>query len=165
MGESLIRIRKMELDDIPAVLKIDHQSFPVPWSERTYRLELTGNPSAYFFVAEMRNPEPLKIVGYLGYWLIVDEAHISTFAVAGRLRRRGIGTKLLETGLRSAASKGAERVSLEVRVSNAGAIAMYEKIGFERHSIKPEYYRDNGEDALVMILYDVVKWTQGVREV
>jgi ribosomal-protein-alanine N-acetyltransferase len=61
--------------------------------------------------------------------------------------------------------KGAERVSLEVRVSNAGAIAMYERYGFERHSVKPEYYRDNGEDALVMILYDVVKWLQGVREV
>jgi ribosomal-protein-alanine N-acetyltransferase len=165
MRQNPLRIRRMRLEDIPDVVRIDRQSFPLPWSERTYRLELTGNPSAFFFVAELSSRGKAKLVGYLGYWLIVDEAHISTIAVVPNLRRRGIGSQLLKVALRSAAMSGAERVSLEVRESNEGAIAMYERLGFERHSRKPEYYRDNGEDALVMILYDVVKWTQGVREV
>jgi ribosomal-protein-alanine N-acetyltransferase len=164
MGQNPLRIRGMSLEDIPDVVKIDRQSFPLPWSERTYRLELTGNPSAHFFVAELNSKGIAKLVGYLGYWLIVDEAHISTIAVAPNLRRRGIGSQLLKVALRSAAMHGADRVSLEVRESNKGAIAMYARLGFERHSRKPKYYRDNGEDALVMILYDVVKWTEGVRE-
>lgn len=165
MGASPLRVRKMALDDIPAVLEIDRQSFPVPWSEHTYRLELTGNPSAHLLVAEIRRRHGFKVIGYIGYWLIVDEAHISTLAVDPRVRRRGVGKKLLSTALRSAARKGAERVTLEVRESNSGAIAMYQSFGFELHSRKSEYYRDNGEDALVMILYDVMKWVQGVREV
>jgi ribosomal-protein-alanine N-acetyltransferase len=160
-----LQIRKMDLEDISAVLQIDRQSFPVPWTERTYRLELTGNPSAHFLVAEIPTGQRMKVVGYLGYWLVVDEAHISTLAVDPRIRRKGIGSHLLKTAVRSAARQGADRVSLEVRNTNAGAIAMYERMGFELHSRKPEYYRDNGEDALVMILYDVMSWTEGVREV
>lgn len=165
MEPNRLGIRKMTADDIPTVLEIDHQSFPVPWSERTYRLELAGNPSAHFFVAELSSGRTAKVVGYLGYWLIVDEAYISTLAVAPGMRRRGIGKQLLKTALRSAGRQGADRVSLEVRASNAGAISMYESLGFELHSRKPEYYRDNGEDALVMILYDVLGWIEGVREV
>jgi ribosomal-protein-alanine N-acetyltransferase len=165
MGSIPLRIRKMKLDDIPDVLEIDQQSFPVPWSERTYRLELTGNPSAHFIVAEARVHEKMELVGYLGYWLVVDEAHISTIAVRPDLRRRKVGSKLLVAALKSAAIKGAERVSLEVRESNDAAIMMYENFGFEQHSRKSEYYRDNDEDALVMILYDVMEWLEGVREV
>ncbi len=165
MPPNSLHIRKMTLDDIPAVVEIDKQSFPIPWSERTYRLELAGNPSSHLFVAEVEAGGGRKIVGYLGYWLIIDEAHISTIAVQASLRRKGLGSKLLGAALRSAASKGAEKVSLEVRESNKAAIAMYERFGFEHHSRKPEYYRDNDEDALVMILYDVVEWMQGVREV
>jgi ribosomal-protein-alanine N-acetyltransferase len=166
MGQKpVLRIRRMKVEDIPTVLTIDQQSFPIPWSERTYKLELTGNPAAHFFVAELPTRQGPKVVGYLGYWLLVDEAHISTFAVARRMRRRGIGTRLLEACLRSAAGQGAERVSLEVRETNKGAIAMYKQMGFELHSRKHEYYRDNDEDALVMILYDVMRWNEGVREV
>lgn len=155
----------MRLDDIPAVVEIDRQSFPIPWSERTYRLELTGNPSAHFFVAEISSGRLPKVVGYLGYWLIVDDAHISTVAVDPGMRRKGVGKILLAVAIRSASKKGADRVSLEVRETNTIAIEMYERMGFKLHSRKPEYYRDNGEDALVMILYDVVNWTEGVREV
>lgn len=164
-GDGTLRIRTMKLEDIPEVLEIDRRSFPSPWSERTYRLELTGNPSARFFVAEASAKSGPVVIGFLGYWLIVDEAHISTFAIAPAFRRRGVGTRLLKTALRAAAKQGATRVTLEVRESNAAAIAMYRAMGFETHSRKREYYRDNGEDALVMILYDVVKWNQGVREV
>lgn len=165
MNPGTLRIRKMTLDDIPAVVEIDQQSFPVPWSERTYRLELTGNPSAHFTVAELEIRGETKVVGYLGFWLIVDEAHISTIAVQPNVRRAGVGSKLLAAALRSAALKGADKVSLEVRESNEAAIAMYEGFGFEHHSRKPEYYRDNAEDALVMILYDLMEWLEGVWEV
>lgn len=165
MDRGSLSIRKMELADIPAVLEIDRQSFPVPWSERTYRLELSGNPSAHFMVAAVDVRGRARVVGYIGYWLIVDEAHISTLAVAPSLRRRKIGSQLLRAALRSAAKQGAERVSLEVRESNLGAIKLYERYGFVSHSKKTEYYRDNGEDAVVMILYDLAKQMEGVREV
>ncbi|MGD8631971.1 MAG: ribosomal protein S18-alanine N-acetyltransferase [Anaerolineales bacterium] len=165
MDKGSLNIRKMEMADIPSVLEIDRQSFPVPWSERTYRLEISGNPSAHFMVAEVEAKGTGRVVGYIGYWLIVDEAHISTLAVARGMRRRKVGSRLLRAALRSAARKGAERVSLEVRESNHGAIKLYERHGFTTHSKKPEYYRDNDEDAVVMILYDLVKKLEGVREV
>lgn len=144
-----IHIREMTLDDLPAVLEIDRQSFPTPWPERSYRFELTQNPAAQLFVAE--NAE-LEVVGFLGYWLIADEVHISTFAVRPEDREQGIGEQLLVSALITARGRGAALATLEVRESNRPAIELYQKLGFESVGRRDGYYRDNGEDALLMSL-------------
>jgi ribosomal-protein-alanine N-acetyltransferase len=139
----------MTLDDLPAVLEIDRQSFPIPWPERSYRFELTQNPAADLFVAE--DPD-FEVVGFLGYWLIADEVHISTFAVRPGVRGQGIGEQLLVAGLTTARERGAALATLEVRESNLPAIELYQKLGFESVGLRKGYYRDNGEDAILMSL-------------
>jgi ribosomal-protein-alanine N-acetyltransferase len=139
----------MTLDDLPAVLEIDRQSFPTPWPERSYRFELTQNPAAELFVAEMHDAD---VVGFLGYWLIADEVHISTFAVEPDHREQGIGERLLVRALIKARGKGADVATLEVRESNRAAIELYQKLGFESAGRRNGYYRDNGEDAILMSL-------------
>jgi len=162
-NEPAVHIRRMTLADIEAVTAIDRQSFSVPWSERTYRMELTGNPAAYLYVAESASSG--EVVGYVGFWFIVDEAHVSTLAVKPGCRRQGIGRCLLENALREAARLGAELVSLEVRASNSGAITLYRRHGFKPRERRRGYYQDNGEDALYMILGDLSAWRSGGTEV
>ena len=162
-NEPAVHIRRMTLADIEAVTAIDRRSFSVPWSERTYRMELTGNPAAYLYVAESASGG--AIVGYIGFWFIVDEAHISTLAVKPGRRRQGIGRRLLENALQEAARLGAELVSLEVRASNSAAIELYRQYGFKPRERRTGYYQDNGEDALYMILGDLTPWRSRGTEV
>lgn len=142
----------MTLEDLPAVTEIDRLSFPVPWPERSYRFEINHNSSADLFVAE--NPER-QVVGFLGYWLIADEVHISTFAVHPDHRTRRIGEKMLLSALAVARRKGAELATLEVRESNQPAIRLYRKLGFQAVGRRTGYYRDNGEDAILMTLSEL----------
>ncbi len=139
--------------DIPAVVAIDRRSFPVPWSERSYRFELLENPAALLLVAEATGDPGRLVVGYVGLWLLGEEAHISTLAVDPGYRRRGIGRQLLQAALDRATAAGAQAVTLEVRVSNAPAIALYRSFGFRQVGVRRGYYRDNREDALLMTWY------------
>lgn len=148
-------IRPMTLDDLPAVMAIDRLSFALPWSERSFRFELTGNDAAHLLVAVLPWADGERIVGYLGYWMLVDEMHISTLAVHPQLRGRGIGEQLLQTGLDQAWIQGAAIATLEVRPSNQAAIALYSKYGFETVGRRRDYYQDNHEDALLMTLSDL----------
>jgi len=152
-----IRIRGMTLEDIPSVLLIDQQSFPLPWSERTYRFELTRNDAAHLLVAETSAVHSPVIIGYIGFWIIIDEVHISTIAVAPGYRREGIGRRLLTAALVEARRRGAQLATLEVRISNDSAIHLYEEFGFEVVGKRKGYYRDNHEDALIMTVenYDI----------
>ena len=145
-------IQEMLLEDIPAVLEIDRVSFSNPWPERSYRYELTDNPAAQLFVAKLDDG---AVVAYLGYWLIADEVHISTFAVHPEFRLNGIGEDLLRMALSDAQMKGAQIATLEVRESNAAAISLYEKLGFEVVGNRKGYYRDNNEDAILLTLNDI----------
>ncbi len=145
-------IRPMTLDDLPQVLEIDRLSFPIPWPERSYRFELSENPSSTLLVATRQEAGRTSLAGYIGYWLIVDEVHISTLAVHPRFRRQGIGSELLEAALERAARKGADFATLEVRVSNQAAIDLYHRFGFHVVGRRAKYYRDNDEDALLMTL-------------
>jgi ribosomal-protein-alanine N-acetyltransferase len=148
-------IREMALDDIPIVLQIDQLSFPLPWPERSYRFELTRNPSSHLLVAEADGALPNSILGFAGSWLIADEVHISTLAVHPDYRRQGIGEKLLLTLLYWAVNKGAGIATLEVRISNQAAIRLYQKFGFIIRGQKKGYYRDNNEDAFTMMASDL----------
>lgn len=145
-------IRPMTLDDLPQVLEIDRLSFPIPWQERSYRYELSENPSSTLLVATYEESGQTRLAGYIGFWWIVDEVHISTLAVHPRLRRQGIGSGLLKAALGQAALKGAEFATLEVRASNQAAIDLYRRFGFQVVGRRAKYYRDNDEDALLMTL-------------
>lgn len=146
-------IRRMTLEDLAQVHAIDKMSFALPWSERSFRFELTGNPSSRLWVAEVREDEqPPKVVGLIAIWLILDEAHIGTIAIHPDYRRHGFGRKLLARSLASAQAEGAKTAMLEVRKSNAGAQALYREFGFEIAGVRPRYYKDNNEDALLLTL-------------
>jgi len=141
-----VRVDRMTVGDIPAVHAIESRSFSTPWPSYAFRQEIETNRLARYIVA--RDEE--RIVGYAGIWLMVDEAHITTFAVAPDRRRRGIGEALLIALLRMSGQVGASVATLEVRVSNMPARKLYEKYGFRPAGIRPRYYTDNNEDALIM---------------
>ncbi|TME32736.1 MAG: ribosomal-protein-alanine N-acetyltransferase [Chloroflexi bacterium] len=143
----------MTLDDIDGVQEVERASFPVPWPANAFRHELTQNKNARYLVAR----EGGRIVGYAGLWLMVDEAHITTFAVHPDSRRQRIGERLLVRVFEMAAALNAEWLTLEVRASNLAAQKLYEKYGFRRAGVRRRYYSDNNEDALIM-------WTERLRE-
>ena len=143
-----VLIRKMTLEDVPAVVDLDQKSFSLPWPERSFRFELTDNPASRCWVAELEG----KIVGMVVVWLIVNEAHVATLATHPDFRRQGIATRLLSYALRQLIEEGARSSFLEVRASNLAAQAMYRKFGYEETGRRQRYYRDNGEDAILMSL-------------
>jgi ribosomal-protein-alanine N-acetyltransferase len=149
--KSDVVIRRMTLDDLPAVMRIDHLSLPTPWSERNFRHELIENPASQLLVAECSEKDA-QILGFIGFWMLVDEAHISTIAVDPDHRRRGIGELLLCGAMQMAVPLGATMMTLEVRQSNFGAISLYAKQGFQVVGRRKQYYRDNQEDAILMTL-------------
>jgi len=161
-------VEPMRLQDITEVMEIEDVSFSSPWSARAYRHELMENDLSHYFVVRQRRVErsesgllarirrslgvgtPPAILGYGGFWMMVDEAHISTIAVRPNLRHRGIGELLLVAMLDRAIELATEIATLEVRVSNITAQNLYRKYGFEQVGLRRKYYRDSGEDALIM---------------
>jgi len=143
-----INIRFMTLDDIEQVVAIDQVSFSLPWPERSFRFEVTDNPASSAWVAESDG----KISGMIVAWLFVDEAHIATIATHPDYRRQGIASRLLIHALQVVLSEGARSSFLEVRAGNIAAQEMYRKFGFEETGQRPRYYKDNGEDAVLMTL-------------
>jgi ribosomal-protein-alanine N-acetyltransferase len=125
----------------------------MPWSERSFRFEINENQDSCLLLAE-RSGETHGIVGFVGFWMLLDEAHISTIAVHPALRRQGIGHALLLEAIREAVAREAVLVTLEVRQSNQGAIQLYRRLGFEVVGRRVRYYKDNQEDALLMTLDD-----------
>jgi ribosomal-protein-alanine N-acetyltransferase len=136
----------MALDDVPAVLDIERAAFTSPWPPEAFQQELRHNRLARYVVARQGG----AVVGYAGVWLMVDEAHITTFAVHPDWRRQGIGRRLLLAMILVALELGAARMTLEVRVSNRAARALYREHGFEIAGRRERYYTDDGEDAYVM---------------
>jgi len=141
-------IRRMTLDDIEQVVSIDRASFSLPWPERSFRYEITDNPAARCWVAESLG----RVVGTLVLWLVLGEAHVATIATHPDFRRQGVGRALLIHALQSAAADGAKRAYLEVRASNLVAQEMYRRFGFVETARRPRYYKDNGEEAVLMTL-------------
>jgi [ribosomal protein S18]-alanine N-acetyltransferase len=144
-------VDRMTVDDLEAVHVIEKESFSTPWPPHAYRQELENNRLAHYMVARYGD----RIVGFAGMWLLVDEAHITTFAVSAEWRRQGIGERLLLAVLDLSRSRGAHEATLEVRPSNAPARRLYEKYGFKLVGVRPRYYSDNNEDALIMTTEDL----------
>ena len=145
-------IEPMGLDDLPAVQAIEAASFSAPWPAHAYQSELETNRMAHYLVGRLGG----RVVAYGGMWLMVDEAHITTFAVQGDVRRQRIGERLLLAFLDVAAARQAREATLEVRLSNLPARRLYEKFGFRPVGLRPRYYSDNGEDALIMTTLPLV---------
>lgn len=143
-----VEIRRMMLDDVPAVVELDGMSFTLPWPERSFRFELTDNRASRCWVAEANG----KVVGMIVAWLLVDEAHIATLATHPDHRRQGIARKLLMHALRYMSREGAVTSFLEVRESNTAAQEMYRRFGYEQVGRRKRYYKDTDEDAILMTL-------------
>jgi len=141
-----VRIEPMTVDDLAAVHRIEHASFSKPWPDEAYRSELQANRLASYLVARAGG----DLIAFGGIWLMVDEAHVTTFAVDPAWRRRRIGETLLLALMDLAIARQAREATLEVRLSNLPARRLYEKYGFRPVGIRPRYYSDNGEDALIM---------------
>jgi [ribosomal protein S18]-alanine N-acetyltransferase len=141
-------LRKMTLDDVEQVVAIDRISFSLPWPTSSFHFELTDNPASRCWVAESDG----RVAAMLVAWFIVDEIHIATIATHPDFRKQGIGEKLLSFTLRSAKEEGAVSSFLEVRESNDAAIMMYRKFGYIESGRREGYYKDNGEDAILMTL-------------
>lgn len=161
----------MRFDDVPQVMAIERESFPLPWPERAYRYELSQNRNSHYLVLRKaqtlalagrlkrwqrlrRNDPRPPVLGYGGFWMIAGEAHISTLAVSPNWRQQGLGELLLWTMLKQAASMGAFEATLEVRVSNRVAQSLYLKYGFDKVGERRRYYQNNGEDAWIMTVTD-----------
>jgi len=143
---SELKVRKMTLDDIDDVLEIENKSFLTPWTSQSFEREIRENMLAVYLVVEMEN----NILGYGGMWMIIDEAHITNIAVHPNFRNRDIGSYLLKSMIEYAEKLGIYRMTLEVRKSNIPAQRLYKKFGFESCGIRPKYYMDTNEDAIIM---------------
>lgn len=156
LSPARLKIRPMELRDVPRVREIDVASFSLPWPERSFRFEIMENPASRLWVAEIEMPDGQNVVvGMVVMWQVLDEAHIGTFAIHPDYRRKGIGCRLLAESLLEIYEMGVRQCYLEVRRSNLPAQNLYKKFGFEVTSVRSGYYRDNGEDALIMTLENI----------
>jgi ribosomal-protein-alanine N-acetyltransferase len=142
-----VELRRLEMADLNAVERIERASYPTPWSRSMFASEL-AKPSSVCLGAF--DSETDELVGYLIISRYVDAWHVMNVAVAPDRRRHGIATTLLERLFEVTAGRGRRGYTLEVRVSNADAIALYERLGFKPRGVRRGYYTDNREDALIM---------------
>ena len=182
------RVRPMIEADIGQILDIERESFPSSWPQTAYKRELTNKIARYFVLAELRDDAPALpsdsagiwstfrrlvgatepslsseyLLGFVGVWLMVNEAHIVTIAVRADARQRGIGERLLIAATELAMDADQEVVTLEVRASNEGAQGMYEKYAFNRVGLRKRYYTDDNEDAVIMTTPDL--FTPGYKK-
>ena len=149
-----IVVDRMSVDHLGAVQEIERESFTTPWPPHAYRAELETNRLAHYIVARHGD----RVIGFAGIWLMVDEAHITTFAVRKTWRGHGVGERLLLALLDLAKARGAREATLEVRPSNHPARRLYEKYGFALVGARPRYYSDDNEDALIMTTDQLDGW-------
>jgi len=144
------RLRRMRLSDISSVMAIELAAFPVPWDESAYHYEVAENPLASYQVLTVRlGDQPAKIIGYAGFWMLADEAHVSTIAVDSDWRGRGLGALLLLSMLVEAYNLEATLATLEVRKTNVVAQALYLEFDFKIVGGRRRYYQGR-EDAIIM---------------
>ena len=141
------QIRPMRRADIQRVYEIECACFRTPWSRLSLLSELR-NRAAVYLVAEAEG----RVMGYGGMWVVLDEAHVTNIAVMEQARRQGFARALLLGLMERALERGATRMTLEVRETIAPAIALYRSFGFVPVGLRPRYYHDPEENALLMTL-------------
>ncbi len=140
-------IRQMEIGDTKCLAELDKECFAMPWSEQSFRDEAENKLASY--LVAVKNAE---IAGYIGYWRVVDEGHITNIAVSPKYRRQKIASALLEKTIKAAYNDGLALLTLEVRKSNIPAKRLYESYGFEALGERKNYYHSPTEDAIIMTL-------------
>ena len=144
-------------DYLPHILKIEEACFSAPWTRKMLEGELTGNPFAHFLVAKVEGEAGAEsIVGYLCYWIVFEEVRLMNLAVIESMRHRGIARSLVTTALETGLSHSADRAMLEVRASNGPAMRLYQGFGFRQTAVRPKYYTNPVEDAVLMELTPLV---------
>ncbi len=143
-----LNIRALTPADLVAVGKIEEQSFFDVWSQSMWLEELNNSLTTYIVLQEGN-----KVLGYAGFWLVAGEAQITRVAVKTEERERGLGTRLTVALINKAWKLGATAITLEVRESNRAAQKIYLTCGFASEGIRPNYYEDNHENAVIMWLY------------
>ena len=141
-------LRRARMADLDAIVRIEEQSFPTPWSRVLLASEL-DQPGSIYLVAEIAD----SVAGFVGLWHVLDEGHICTLAVDPKYRGRGLGELLVLAALNAAIDAGSDSVHLEYRVGNDQAAGLYEKLGFQRVGLRAGYYSDTGEDAVLARVY------------
>ncbi len=148
--------RRMLPDDLDRVMEIEKDGFAHPWSADLIRREMAHDWSTILLATERRRGPgglPTEVIGgFVVYWLVHDELHILNIATAVEERRRGVGRALMEEAATRGRRAGAVLATLEVRRSNVSAITLYRSLGYRQAGIRPNYYVDEGEDAIVMLL-------------
>jgi [ribosomal protein S18]-alanine N-acetyltransferase len=150
-----IELRRLTLTDLPAIERIERSAYPTPWSRSMFAGELAKPSSICLGAVDLDADE--QLVGYLIISRYADAWHVMNVAVHGDYRSRGIATTLLTQLFELTSGDDRRGYTLEVRVSNAGAIRLYERLGFVARGLRRGYYTDNREDALIM-------WKDPVRE-
>ena len=142
-----VALRRLQMRDLNAIERIERASYPTPWSRSMFASELS-KPSSLCLGAF--DAETGGLVGYLVISRYVDAWHVMNIAVAPERRRQGIASMLLNRLFDLTSGRGRRGYTLEVRVSNTGAIKLYERLGFKPRGVRRGYYTDNREDALIM---------------
>jgi [ribosomal protein S18]-alanine N-acetyltransferase len=148
-----VHLVPMRRRHLRSVMRIEAQVYPRPWSLPLFMSELNLRSSRVYYVARVQG----TVVGYCGLMLVDGDAHITNIAVDPAWHRHQIGTRLLLNAARQALARGAARLTLEVRVSNRGAQALYRKFGFEPAGVRKNYYAESREDALIMWAYGLAR--------
>jgi [ribosomal protein S18]-alanine N-acetyltransferase len=149
--EPVFQFRRMKAEDLDRIVEIEKDGFRHPWSAELLRREL-GHAWSTILLAVEEDDAGERILGFIVFWLVHDEVHVLNIAVAMEARRRGIGRALMEESAAQGRRRAAQISTLEVRRSNVAAITLYRALGYRQVGIRPNYYTDEGEDAIVMIL-------------
>jgi ribosomal-protein-alanine N-acetyltransferase len=158
-----VRITAMRRRHLRGVLRIEQQVYPRPWTFGLFLGEISQRASRVYLVARVGS----EVVGYAGMFRAVDDGHITTIAVDPAWQRRGIATRMLLALARAAVDRGCRNLTLEVRMSNSGAQALYQRFGFVPAGVRKGYYPETGEDSLVMWANDIdtEAYTDRLREI
>lgn len=144
LGRTLT-LRRMEVADLPAVAQIEEKLFRSPWTEAMFREDIDQEYALMLVVLDGE-----RVAAYLVSYQVLDEMHIANVAVHPDCQRQGIAAAMLQTLLEAARERGYQLAHLEVRKSNDGAIALYERLGFEKVGLRKNYYEIEQEDAVLM---------------
>lgn len=141
-----LRYVPLAKDHVPLLLPVEHEAYPDPWTQGMFLQEIRNGASHFYLVFEGE-----ALVAYGGFWLLIDEIHITKLTVAHTHRRRGLGAALMTFLERHGLSVGGRTVRLEVRESNGAARALYARGGFQEIGVRKKYYAATGENAIVMV--------------
>ena len=152
--EKEFTLSQASLEDLDSILEIENASFSVPWSRKSFEVELVGNKFSVTLVARTTNSlgGRCPLLGYVCIWLVFDELRFLNLAVSPWARRQGIASNLVKRAIDMGVSQGVQRALLEVRESNESAQLLYKNFGFKVYSRRKSYYTNPNEDAILMTL-------------